>query len=345
MARECRGMTMTALASAVDGLSQSNLSNYERGHGILSEQTKERIMRTLGFPMSFLQRRIENGVENAHYRKRTAAVSAMQKKATDRKISLFAYLFDWMAAFVDIPPFTFKCVDLEDGTSPERVAMQVRRQFKLGGEPLRDICRLLETNGVAVFFWDCDNDWFDGVSLITDNGTPLIIVNRNKPNDRIRFSLAHELGHILMHESIDFFVSEARDKEREANAFASELLMPAERIKGSLVGIGMRRLPSLKSYWKVSMAALLEKARSLGCIDGARYQYMRIEFSRNRWNKEEPAPVDIDEPVIIRQMFSLLTDTLGFTVSEISEKSALAVDIVQEMDGTRRNIVTLTPTI
>lgn len=322
---------MTALANMVDGLSQSNLSNYERGRGVLSSGIKERIMNTLDFPLSFLDKQIENRVESQHYRKRTSDASEAQKKMVDRKIALFAYLYDWMADFVELPPFAFKCVDLDDGASASDVASQVRRQFKLGMEPVRDICNLLEANGVSVYFWDCGFDWFDGVSLITDNGHPFVIVNRNKPNDRIRFSLAHELGHILMHEDLSFFVNEARNKEQEAYDFASELLMPTAYIRDSLVGLNLKYLCQMKRYWKVSMAALLYKAYKMGCIDAGRYKYFRTELSRNHWSRNEPIDVDIDEPMVIRSITSLLSNELGLSTEDISERSSIPTDIVKEM--------------
>lgn len=339
IARECRGMTMSALAAEVDGLSQSNLSNYERGIGTLSDAVKRRIMERLGFPMSFLGLRTDNRIESRHYRKK-ASIRERDRKIVDRKIALFASLFDWMADYAELPPLSFPYVDFGGGTTPESAAEQVRRRVRLGGEPLSDVCRFLESNGVFVFFWDCEYEWFDGVSLLTDGGYHLIVVNGNKPNDRIRFSLAHELGHVMLHECMDFFFEEGRDKESEANRFASELLMPERWIRDSLHGLTLKRLRALKSYWLVSMGALLQRAVQLGGIDGGKYTYMRVEFSRNGWNRREPDEVDIDSPSVIGKLWGLLSGELGFSIADAAEKSCLPLDIVGEMLG-RGRVVSL----
>lgn len=336
-AREYRGLSMTALASRVRGLSQPNLSNYERGRGGLSEAIKESIMLELGFPLEFLGLDIGNRIENKHYRKK-ASISEGARKAIDRRLSLIAYLFDWLSEYVELPTFGFQYMDVESGATPEEAARWVRRKLRVGDAPLDGLCRHLERNGVFVYPWDCAHEEFDGVSLITDKGFHLVIVNANKPADRVRFSVAHELGHALMHESVDFFIPECRDKEAEANRFASELLMPTDGVRNSLVGVTMKQLLALKGYWMVSIGALVQKARQLGCITEQRYKNLRIEMSRNGWNRNEPVSIGADEPSVIRQAMRLVTDTLGYSCKDIAAMAHLPLDFVEEAmvgDGAR----------
>lgn len=126
-AREYRGLTQKALSAAVSGLSQSNLSKYEKGIESLSDETVERIMLYLNFPMDFLNLNISNDVENKHYRKR-ASINAASRKQIDRTISLIAYCFDWMSDFVELPDYTLGDYDLEQGISPSEVARQKTMQ-------------------------------------------------------------------------------------------------------------------------------------------------------------------------------------------------------------------------
>lgn len=83
-AREYRGLTQKSLSAAVSGLSQSNLSKYEKGIESLSDETVERIMLYLNFPMDFLNLNISNDVENKHYRKRASINAASRKKLTEQ---------------------------------------------------------------------------------------------------------------------------------------------------------------------------------------------------------------------------------------------------------------------
>ncbi len=81
---------------------------------------------------------------------------------------------------------------------------------------------------------------------MTDGGYYVIIINKNFSNDHKRFTLAHELGHLIMHTSNEFLISEYRDKEDEANRFASEFLMPSDAISNSLRGLKLQYLVELK---------------------------------------------------------------------------------------------------
>lgn len=329
-AREYRGLTQKALSAAISGLSQSNLSKYEKGIGALSEETVERVMRYLGFPMDFLNLNINNNVENKHYRKR-ASINAANRKQIDRTLSLIAYCFDWMSDFVELPDYTLGDYDLEQGISPSDVARQIRRQCKLGVAPVKDICTILEKNGVFIYFWDCPYEDFDGVSLITDNGFRLIIVNKNCGNDRIRWTLAHELGHCLMHENIALFVNENRDKEKEANEFAAEFLLPECETKKAFVNIKMSQLAPFKSYWLTSMGAIVQRAKQLGGITNEKYKLLRIEFSRNRWTKKEPVLVPLDKPTVFGQMYDLVVRTLHYDSDGMVKSMGIPVDIINEV--------------
>lgn len=339
-ARQYRGMNQSNLAKQIPGLSQSNLSKYEKGIGTLSDDVLFRIMDTLNFPIGFLDLKIKNNVEYRHYRKK-ASIGSMDRDKIDRFISVVAYCFDWMSDFIELPSFQFKYIDLERGATPEEVALIVRRQFKLGVAPIENICNFLERNGIFVYFWDCEYEDFDGVSLITDKGNHLIIVNRNQPNDRIRFSLAHELGHSLMHLCCDIVVLEVRDTEKEAHKFAAEFLMPSQGIKGSLLNVKFSQLPILKSYWLTSMASIMYRAKALQQINDVKYIQLRNELSRRSWLKKEPYDVFIDEPSVISKSYDLITTALGYSINDIAKSLLLPIDIIEEVFRINRKIFTL----
>lgn len=334
-AREYRGLTQTELTSKVDGLSQSNLSKYEKGLSTLSDDLLRRIMDYLGFPMGFLDVSIRNEAEDRHYRKK-ASVGKSDRGTIDRFVSLVAYCYDWMCDMMDFPSFGFTYFDIENGFTPEEVARNVRRKLRLGNDPVRNIINLIEANGIVVYMWDCRFDDFDGVSLISDKGNHIILVNRNMSNDRQRFTLAHELGHILMHQNVDFVVSESRDREKEANAFASEFLMPSQALRTQLVGMRFSDLPTLKRYWHTSMAAIVRRSYDLGCIDRTKYTTFMTELSRNGWRKNEPYPVSIDSAVLFNSAYSLLSSELGYSNNTIAELTSLPLDVVNRVYNSRR---------
>lgn len=328
-AREYRGYTQSELSSMIPGLSQSNLSKFEKGLGTLSEELVGRIMKTLDFPMTFLELKIE-AADNGHYR-RKATIKASQRGQIKRFISLVSYMVDIMAEDIEFPDFKFSYLDVESGISPQEAARITRQKLKLGTNPARDIFQLLEANGVIVYQWDCDIKEFDGVSILSDKGYHVVVLNMNMSNDRKRFTLAHELGHIIMHQSPEFIIVESRDKEQEAHDFASEFLMPEAAVRSYLSNLTIKELMSNKQYWLTSMAALLKKAKSIGIVEANRYKNLVIELSRRGWRMNEPVDVYIDKPIVIDSAYSLLKNELSYSLSDIANTAYLPLDVVNRI--------------
>ncbi len=336
-AREYRGYSQTELAKFVYGLSQSNLSKFEKGISILSDDLLERIISFLEFPIGFFNKSIYNAVENPHYRKRS---SITKKVATDidSRIKLIGYIIDQMTESIEWPEFNLDTLDVEDGYSVANIARHTRRTLGLKpSEPVRDICSLLEKHGIIIVELDNVTEKFDGASIRTDGGTPVIIINKKFPNDRKRFTIAHELGHLIMHVLGGFPIPDYRDskeRESEADRFASEFLMPGEEIRRSLYGLKLSSLAELKRFWLTSMASILRRAYDLGCIDKQRYTYLNIEMSRLGLKKNERTTVYIDAPSLFVDGCKMHKNDLEYTIEELSSAFCLPIDVLQEFCGT-----------
>ncbi|QII04383.1 ImmA/IrrE family metallo-endopeptidase [Rhodococcoides fascians A25f] len=123
-------------------------------------------------------------------------------------------------------------------------------------------------------------DGVDGLSSWVE-GVPVIGLNPAVPGDRIRFSLAHEIGHLAMHTSRHDHV------ESEANRFAGAMLFPRADFDAAMVDKpNMRHFVSLKASWGVSVAALIYRAHELDYIDDSRYRSLQIQMSK--WRRNEP---------------------------------------------------------
>lgn len=326
-AREYRGYSQSQLAKEVVGLSQPNLSKFEKGIDVLSEEVKNRIASTLNFPIDFFEKRISIVCENAEYRKR-ATVTKTQRTQLDYSNKLIGYLIDQMSSSIEWPEFKLHPLDLEDGYTPNYAASHTRKILRIKeGEPVKNIVQLLESYGVIIVEIDAFEK-FDGVSFMTDEGYPVIVINRNFSNDRKRFSIAHELGHIIMHIAGTFPIPKHRDKEDEANKFASEFLMPKDSIKNSLRNLKISDLIGLKKYWLCSMASIIRRAKDLHCIDKQRYTYLNIELSRHGYKKKEPGMVFIDEPTLFKKGYDLHKTELEYSDDELATAFSLPLDII-----------------
>jgi len=325
--REYRGYSQTDLSSKIKGLSQSNLSKFEKGLGPLSSEVISSIIDFLGFPRSFYENSISNRVEDAHFR-RKKGISKKEKSNIEYSNKLIGYIVDRMGDSIEFPPMSINLYDIEDGFSPEMIAKYTRRYLGIKDEPVRDIVSLLEAHGIIVVELDFDEDLFDGVSFVTDDGYYVIIVNKNYSNDHKRFTIAHELGHIIMHSS--FLVPEYRNKEEEAHRFASEFLMPEDAISNSLRGLRLQSLSPLKQYWLTSMASIVRRARDLKCISEDKYKYFFIELSRKGFKKHEPIDVYIDSPKLFYEAYKLHKNELKYSDEEISQTFSLPLDVIKK---------------
>lgn len=327
-AREYRKLSQTQLSSSINGLSQSNLSKYEKGIGVLSKDILLNIFEFLNFPKQFFYLKIENMIENAHYRKR-ALTKKEERIEIEYSSRLIGYIIDKISEEIEFPEFSFKLFDLEDGFTPKDVALYIRKNMRLTDEPVVDICKLLENRGIIIYELDINIDSFDGLSFISDAGNAIIIINSSFSNDRKRFTIAHELGHILMHSNINNFYANSRNIEHEAHEFASEFLMPEKYIKNSLKTLKLPDLIDLKRQWLTSMASIIRRAKELNCIDNSKYQYFNIELSRKGYKKREPITVFIDDPSIFRTSINMLRGTLEYSDNDLANAYSLPLDIIQ----------------
>jgi len=129
--------------------------------------------------------------------------------------------------------------------------------------------------------------------------------------DRIRYSLAHELGHIVMHRI-------PHDKiEDEANYFAGEFLLPENEIRAYLSNISIESLANLKRYWKVSMQAILVHAYRLNKITYNQYSYMWRRMSQLGYKLKEPIEIPREKPMLLQELVNVYIQEYGYSKGEL----------------------------
>jgi Zn-dependent peptidase ImmA (M78 family) len=210
--------------------------------------------------------------------------------------------------------------DYEDG-SPRLIAQIVRRLWHIPPGPIRNVVQIIESAGAVVVFRDFQTPKLDGLSCWPRDSVPLFFINSQLPMDRARFTLAHELGHLVMHAT-----PPADDPEVEAHDFASELLMPAAEIGPDLRDLRATRLPNLKAYWGTSMASIVKAAASLGFASPGTVKSLYVQLSRRGYHTDEPFAPPREEPTILRDALAVQLQERGFTVSELAALADLLPD-------------------
>ena len=143
----------------------------------------------------------------------------------------------------------------------------------------------------------------------------LFFVNTYAPADRVRLTLAHELGHMVLH-TIQF--KDDDEMEREADEFAGAFLLPADEITLQLRRFDLRHLANLKSYWKVSMAAIAVRADRLRLITPYQSKMFWIEMGKLGYRRREPNEPPPEPPRLLRQMIQHHQIRLGYSRSDLA---------------------------
>ena len=186
---------------------------------------------------------------------------------------------------------------------PRKAAQVTRNAFGLSPDtPLTSIINRLERNGVFVFAVPDEIDEHDAYSLWADTEPrkPVIVVSAGKPGDRLRWNVAHELGHLVMHRKIDGTHSE---REHEADLFASELLLPSVAMRVELQPpLTLTKFAELKSKWGVSIQALVNCAWQLDIVSDRQRKYFFTQLSTMGWRKDEPVAIPLERPRLLRKM-------------------------------------------
>jgi Zn-dependent peptidase ImmA (M78 family) len=189
--------------------------------------------------------------------------------------------------------------------SPEEAAQTIRKKWKITKGAIDNLTEILEENGVIITSFDFETERVDSRSILTDSKHPLIFTNKTMPGDRLRFSLAYELGHLLMHayNKPNFDI----DAGHKANLFAAELLMPSKDIAAEFKhGVTLQTLAELKTKWKVSMQALLYRAADLELITANQKRYLLSQFNDMGIRRREPLELDIakEHPRLLRDLIT-----------------------------------------
>lgn len=217
---------------------------------------------------------------------------------------------------IDIDDSRFIRQDIEDQIDPEEAARHLRAAWLVPRGPIRNLVELIEGAGGIVIETENISRQVDGMSIWPPGMPPLFFVNKLIPGDRQRFTLAHELAHILMHQV------PSEDMEDEADRFASEFLIPADEFVPMVTDASLQELARLKRYWKMSMGSLLMKARSTNCITARRYHYLWMQMGKAGYKTREPIELEVpkERPRMIQDVLDLHFRELNMTPQQIAER-------------------------
>ena len=332
MARQYRGMTVEELSQKIN-VSKQAVSQYETGR--IEDVPFQKILdisNTLNFPYRyFVQDDISYIKTGTTYFRSLMKTSKKYRLAQEIKMEHIAIIYSFLNEYI-----TFPYLNLPEWigkiSSPAEAAKKLRDYWGLGDKPIDNITRVVEQNGITVTTFSTDTDDIDAFSQyieINDLNVYIIALSSNKESAaRINFDIAHELGHIILHEwSEDEEVlsrEEFKAKEKEANEFAATFLLPETSFTQE-VSLEPQKLDyyvQLKRRWKVSVAAMLYRSCSLGIITQGQYQYLMRVMQNKGWRKSEPLDntIKVANPSLFSDAVDLLLINDVFTPKEFVDE-------------------------
>lgn len=247
---------------------------------------------------------------NTYFRSQASATKK-SRNAQKIKLEYVSKMYEVILNYMNVPelnlpdttginiPDDIAEVDSEQAIKEiEKLSKLVREYWNLGNGPIDNLQYVLQSNGIIVTgFRDVDIGIDAFSQQITIDGKMVYIIALaigTKPIERLRFDMAHELGHILMHtwgeDNEEISKDEFNVREKQANMFASALLLPKETFSKSISAYptNIDYYLALKKKWKVSMQAMMYRTRQLDIISANQFQYMMRIMSKNRYRTHEP---------------------------------------------------------
>lgn len=317
VARELNGLTQAELAQEI-GVTQSSIAQIEGGRLLPSSDLAEALAQRLEFPLAYFNQDDPPDFPSGSLLYRAhSGLSAIERAEAERYGQVVFEASVTLGRRIKNKT-SLRLPQLGEEPSDAAGAAQLTRDA-LGvspDTPIPHLIRAVERIGVRVLAVPKHLEKRDAYSLWARSQTlwsasefarPVIVVFSGVSGDRLRFSVAHELGHLVMHQAIR---GVSRELEEEANRFAAELLLPESAMRQRIVPpVTLAHLAELKPIWGVSVQALLLRARDLSIVSARQYRYLWSRLVDYGWQTEEPIEIVPEKPRALRQMAELIYKT------------------------------------
>ena len=341
LARASTGLSLRDLSGKIGNLVTAQaLGKYERDESMPGSKVLLALADALGVSEDYLLGQSQITLEAVEFRKNRltrkkeeAQVQAAVISHLERYLEVESILqvssLEW-----DKPreaPFSV----VADFLEADLAAQSLREHWNLGIDPVYKLAEFLEERGIKVLSLKLP----DSVSGLTcfvrrQNGgrVPVIVINSLDTGERQRFTLAHEVGHMVLDVNDDL------DEEKASHRFSGAFLMPAELLRAEIgkhrSSLSLGELVALKRILGVSLQALTYRCKDLGIINRNAYVKLFEIFTEKGWRKPpyaEPYLVPKEEPQRFRRLcFRAMTEgaisegkaaeLLGITVRQLNRE-------------------------
>lgn len=343
LAREGAGLSLRDLEGAISRkVTAQAIGKYERDEMMPSSSALLAMASVLKVTPEYLLRSEQISLTGIDFRK------APEAGAKDEK-AVHAVVLDHVERYLQLEELLQLSsagawnspIDALPVSTPEQAedaANRLRKHWNLGADPIPDFSEFLEERGIKVIAFELPENISGSKAMVRREGhpdAPVIVINLRHTGERQRFTLAHELAHLVL-------VQGDLDEEKAADRFAGAFLVPGETLR-SMVGrhrheISFGELVRLKSYFRVSMATLAVRLKQLDIVTAASFgrlwgQFKQQGFLTPPFDKE-PSPLQAEAPKRLERLAMRAFSEGKLSLSKAAEILRLSVrDLDRKLDA------------
>jgi Zn-dependent peptidase ImmA (M78 family) len=281
LAREAMGFTQKDLADRI-GCNQARISRIEAGELVPQESDIQNFVRVLERSRDFFFKQGEAMPASVSFYRKTQTLPLKMFRQCNAQMNIRRLEIEQQIGEAKLQKRELPYLPPEENGGAKAVAQAVRQEWGIKRGAVQHLTKLVEDTGCVIVDYSFPSPKLDGLCIRAPQKPPIIFLNSDLPKSRRRLSLAHELGHLVMHANPHEKV------EDEAWEFAAEFLMPSAEVGNQLKGLNLDKLGQLKKEWGVSMQAILYRAKRLNKIGESYNRYLWMQIGKCGYRVNEP---------------------------------------------------------
>ena len=289
-ARKMNSFSLQDLSDRLNNtISKQDLNRLELGTIQPDSRMLVELSNVLKVSIDYFLKENTISLENVEFRKLTKLPKKYQeavKSKTQEYLERYIELENLMGEICN-PPFQFQEYKINSESDIENAAMSFRNTLNIGDDPIFNINELIEEHGIKVFK-TLELPSFSGMSAYINNSIMVLVYNDMPTISlvRKRFTILHEVAHLYL----DLSKFDEKTSEKLCDKFASAVLLPEIHLRkyfgGKRETVYIKELESIKSYFGISLSAIMYRAKDLGLISEHYCKYFFIKYNQLYKNKE-----------------------------------------------------------
>jgi Zn-dependent peptidase ImmA (M78 family)/transcriptional regulator with XRE-family HTH domain len=341
-AREACGLQIESFAEMLNVTKQA-VSRYESGLASPGGETMRRIIAETRQPPVFFvtsRKRAASGI--TPFWRGLKRMEQHHRKRISRRLEWASDIVGYLEQFIHLPDLSLPTFDFDPTSASidqiENAADAVRAHWSLGRGPLRDLSAIMELHGFILIRESVSCPDMDAVSC-WQAGRPYVLFSADETSGpRNAYNLAHELGHMVLHSSVEVNSDNLSLIEKQANRFAGAFLLPQETFSKEVLGTSLNHFLFLKEKWGISIAAMAYRCKDLGTLNDNQFSYIMRQLNIRKIREREPLDehFQVREPSILGESIKMLLDNGVQNKNQVEEALALNLADVESLSGLPR---------